>query len=137
MCPYRLPALDEVGTVLYNRGLVSAMLVVESIRTAQGKFGKNVMTGEQVRWGAEHLNIDDARIKAMGFTGIMQPVHTSCNDHVGDYKARIHTWDVKQWNYSSGWYQADEKFLRPLVEAQAKKYAAEKNIQPRDCGKEA
>ena len=127
---------EEVGTVLYNRGLISAMLVVESIRTAQGKYGKRVVTGEEVRWGAEHLNIDTARIKALGFDGLLQPINTSCSDHVGAYKARIQTWDGKQWNITSGWYEADRAFLRPMVEAQAKKYAAEKNIKPRDCSKE-
>ncbi|MFL6622154.1 MAG: ABC transporter substrate-binding protein [Sulfurifustaceae bacterium] len=128
---------EEVGTVLWNRGMVTALMVVESIRTAQAKFGKKALTGEQVRWGAEHLNIDEARLKALGLSGMMQPIKTSCSDHTGAYKARIHTWDGKHWNYTSDWYTADLKFLRPMVEAQAKQYATEKSIQPRDCGKEA
>jgi branched-chain amino acid transport system substrate-binding protein len=119
--------------VLYNRGMLSAMLVVESIRTAQAKFGKGVMTGEQVRWGAENLNIDAARIKALGVEGIFQPLKTSCLDHEGARKARIHTWDGKDWSYTSDWLEADNKFLRPLVEAQAKAYAAEKKITPVTC----
>ena len=41
----------------YNRG-VSAILSVEAIRTAQEKYGKGkAMTGEQVRWGMENLNL--------------------------------------------------------------------------------
>lgn len=124
---------EEVGQVLYNRGMLSAMLVVESIRTAQAKFGKGVMTGEQVRWGAENLNIDAARIKALGVDGIFQPLKTSCLDHEGARKARIHTWDGKDWSYTSEWLEADNKFLRPLVEAQAKAYAAEKKITPVSC----
>jgi len=127
---------EEVGSVLYNRGVLSAMLVIESIRAAQAKYGKGVMTGEQVRWGAEHLNIDAARIKAMGFDGIMQPVRTSCADHEGVHRARIHTWDGTQWSYTSDWYDADVKKLKPFVEAQAKRYAAEKKLEQRDCAKE-
>ena len=127
---------EDVGRVLYNRGLISAMLVIEAIRTAQAKFGNKAMTGDQVRWGAEHLNIDPARIKALGFEGMMQPVKTSCTDHVGANKARIHTWDGKKWSYSSDWYAADKALIRPMVEASAKKYAAEKNIEARDCSKE-
>src|SRR5256885_4241527 len=46
---------DEVGSVLYNRGMISAMLTVESIKRAQEKYGKRVVTGEEVRWGAENL----------------------------------------------------------------------------------
>ncbi len=35
------------------------MLAVEAVRRAQAKFGKGkVMTGEQVRWGMENLNLD-------------------------------------------------------------------------------
>ena len=64
----------EVGHVLYNRGMISAMLVVEAVRTAQAKFGKKPLTGEQVRWGAENLNIDAARIKAIGIEGMIQPI---------------------------------------------------------------
>ncbi len=128
---------EEVGTVLYNRGLINGMLVVEAIRTAQAKFGKRVITGEEMRWGLEHLNITAARAKEAGFEGLVLPVKTACNDHVGAYSARIHTWDGKQWNVTSGWYQADAKFLRPMVEEQAKKYAAEKNLVQRDCSKEA
>jgi len=126
----------EVGQVLYNRGMLSAMLTVESIRTAQAKYGKGVMTADQVRWGAEHLNIDKARVKALGVEGILQPMHTSCEDHEGVRMARIHTWDGSEWSYTSDWYTADYKLLRPMIEQSAMKYAAEKGIKPRDCKKE-
>jgi branched-chain amino acid transport system substrate-binding protein len=127
---------EEVGSVMYNRGMISSMLLVESIRSAQGKYGKRVVTGEEVRWGAENLNLDAARLKAIGFEGIVQPLKTSCRDHEGVRRGRIHTWDGNQWSYTSDWYEADNKFLRPLVEAAAKKYAVEKKIEQRDCSKE-
>ena len=126
---------DEVGSVLYNRGMLSAMLTVESIRKAQEKFGKRVVTGEEVRWGAENLNLDGARLKTLGVEGLMQPIKTSCRDHGGSHKARIHTWDGKAWSYTSDMYEADMKLLRPMIDASAKKYAAEKKITPQDCGK--
>jgi branched-chain amino acid transport system substrate-binding protein len=126
---------EEVGSVLYNRGMLSAMLTVESIRAAQGKYGKRVMTGEEVQWGAEHLNIDAARIKALGVEGMLQPVKTSCYDHEGAHKARVHTWDGSKWSYTSDWYESDAKLLRPMIEASAKRYAAEKKIDMRDCAK--
>ncbi len=45
---------DEVGCVLYTRGVIISMLTVEAIRTAQEKFGKGKpMTGEQVRWATK------------------------------------------------------------------------------------
>lgn len=127
---------ESVGDVLYNRGLLSAVLLVEAIRSAQGKYGKRVVTGEEVRWGAENLNIDAGRIRAIGIEGMMQPVKTSCRDHEGVRKGRIHTWDGTTWSYTSEWLEADNKFLRPMVEAQAKAYAAEKKLTARDCSKE-
>jgi len=128
---------NEVGSVLYNRGMISAMLTVESIKAAQAKYGKRPVTGEETRWGAEHLNLDAGKIKALGFGDIVQPVHTSCTDHAGVHRGRIHTWDGKQWSYTSDWLEADKKFEAPLISASAKAYAAEKKITPRDCSKES
>jgi branched-chain amino acid transport system substrate-binding protein len=128
---------DEVGSVLYNRGMISAMLTIESIKAAQGKYGKRPVTGEEVRWGAEHLNLDAGKIKALGFGDMVQPLRTSCKDHAGVHRGRIHTWDGKQWSYTSDWLEADKKFEQPLIDASAKAYAAEKKITPRDCSKES
>ena len=128
---------EEVGSVLYNRGMISAMLTVEAIKQAQSKYGKRVVTGEEVRWGAENLNLDSARIKTLGIEGMMQPMKTSCRDHEGVAKGRIHTWDGTQWSYTSEWYTADTKFLRPLIDQQAKAYAGEKKLEQRDCSKES
>jgi branched-chain amino acid transport system substrate-binding protein len=128
---------EDVGAVLYNRGMINAMFVVEAVRTAQAKYGKKPLTGEQVRWGFEHLKVDAARIKVLGLDGILQPLKTSCGDHEGARRARIQTWDGKEWSFTSDWYEADNKFLRPMVEAQAKKYAADKKIEQRDCAKES
>jgi branched-chain amino acid transport system substrate-binding protein len=126
----------DVGSVLYNRGMISAMLTVESIKQAQTKYGKRVVTGEEVRWGAENLNLDAGKIKALGFGDMVQPLKTSCNDHEGVRKGRVHTWDGKDWSYTSDWYEADMKILGPMIKASAKAYAAEKKITPRDCSKE-
>ena len=123
---------EEVGSVLYMRGLISAMLGVEGVRQAQERYGKGkVMTGEQVRWGLENLNLDQGKLDAMGFAGVMRPVQTSCTDHMGSSWVRVHTWDGSKWAFSSDWYQADDKVLRPMVLEAASKYAAEKNLQRR------
>ena len=123
---------SDVGSVLYNRGMISAMLTVESIKQAQSKFGKRVVTGEEVRWGAENLNLDAGKIKALGFGDIVQPIKTSCKDHAGVHRGRVHTWDGKDWSYTSDWYQADYKVIQPLVDSSAKAYSGEKRI-PAKC----
>jgi branched-chain amino acid transport system substrate-binding protein len=129
--------IEEVGQTLYMRGMTSAVLAVESMRRAQERFGKGkVMTGEQLRWGAENLSLDDKKLAALGLAGIMKPLSTSCSDHEGSRSARIHTWDGKAWKLTSDWYTADEAIIKPMVKAAAKKYAADKNVTPRtpdDC----
>jgi branched-chain amino acid transport system substrate-binding protein len=122
---------DEVGSVLYMRGLISAMLGVEGVRKAQERYGKKVMTGEQVRWGLENLNLDQKMLDAMGFAGVMRPVQTSCTDHMGSSWVRVHTWDGAKWNFTSDWYQADQKVLRPMAMLASGRYAEEKKIAPR------
>ena len=128
---------EEVGQVLYLRGAMSAMIGIEGIRSAQERFGKGkVMTGEQVRWGLENLNLTQAKLDALGFKVVMRPTSTSCMDHMGEAWTRIHTWNGKAWEFTSDWMQADEQILKPLVKATADKYAAEKKLTRRtgaDC----
>lgn len=128
---------DEVGSVLYMRGVVGAMLAVEGVRAAQDRFGKGkVMTGEQARWGYENLNLTQAKLDAQGFKGVMRPVSTSCADHMGSAWTRVHTWDGSKFVWASDWLQADEQIMKPLVKTSADKYAAEKKLTrrtPADC----
>jgi branched-chain amino acid transport system substrate-binding protein len=128
---------DEVGQVLYIRGVMSAMMGVEGVRRAQDRYGKGkVMSGEQVRWGLENLALDQKKLDALGFAGVMRPISTSCADHMGANWARVHTWDGKKWGFSSDWLQADESIIKPMVKNAADKYAAEKKLTRRtaaDC----
>jgi branched-chain amino acid transport system substrate-binding protein len=128
---------EEVGSVLYMRGLTQAMLGVEGVRRAQERYGKGkVMTGDQTRWGLENLALDQPKLDALGFKGVMRPISTSCADHRGSTWARMHTWDGKKWDFTSDWYQSDEAIIKPMIKAAADKYAAEKKIErrtPADC----
>jgi branched-chain amino acid transport system substrate-binding protein len=126
---------EDFGQVLYNRGVVNAMLGVEAIRKAQEKYGKKPLTGEQVRWGLENLNLSDARLKELGFEGVLKPIKISCADHEGARDGRVQQWDGKQWKIISDWYSANQETTEPLVKDVSAKYAAEKKIEPRDCSK--
>jgi branched-chain amino acid transport system substrate-binding protein len=128
---------DQVGQVLYMRGLVAAMLAVEGVKRAQDRYGKGkVMTGEQVRWGLENLSLDQKKLDDLGFAGVMRPISTSCSDHRGAAVARIHTWDGSKWAFTSDWYEGDQAIIKPMIKAAADKYAAEKKLErrtPADC----
>jgi branched-chain amino acid transport system substrate-binding protein len=126
----------RVGSVYYNLGVINGILNVEAVATAQKKFGKKPLTGEQVRWGFENLNIDDARLKELGAHGLLQQIKLSCEDHEGGGRIRFQQWDGEKWQLVSDWIAADRALLRPIIEESAAKYAKEKGITPRDCGKE-
>ncbi len=128
---------DEVGSVLYTRGLMIQMLGIEAVRRAQERFGKGkVMSSEQVRWGLENLALDQKKLDALGLSGVMRPLSTSCLDHMGSTWARVQTWDGAKWSFSSDWLQADEQINKPMVKQAADKYASEKKLErraPADC----
>ncbi len=128
----------RVGSVYYNRGVVHGIITVEAIRKAQEKYGKGkALTGEQVRWGFENLNLDDARLKALGATGFMPPLKITCADHEGPGKVKFQQWDGNQWKVITDWIDSDRPLVRGMIEESAAAYAKEKGIKPRDCSKES
>ncbi|MDR2032231.1 MAG: ABC transporter substrate-binding protein [Azoarcus sp.] len=124
------------GSVYYNSGLVDAVIAVEAIRTAHKKFGNRPLNGEEGRWGLEHLDINNERLKQIGFSGLLQQLKLSCSDHEGGGAVRVQQWDGEKWNLITDWIQADRKILRPLIDAKSAQYAKEKGVTPRDCSKE-
>jgi branched-chain amino acid transport system substrate-binding protein len=128
----------RVGSVYYNRGVVHGIITVEAIRKAQEKYGKGkALTGEQVRWGFENLNLDDARLKALGATGFLPPLKITCADHEGPGKVKFQQWDGSQWKVITDWVDSDRPLVRGMIEESAAAYAKEKGIKPRDCSKES
>ena len=126
----------EVGEVLYNRGLVAAMLGVEGVKRAQTKYGKKPLKGEEVQWGLENLALDAKALAAIGFAGYADPISTSCVDHAGGSSAKIHIWDGAKWVVGTEIYHSDQQIIKPMIKASAGKYAAEKKLTVRDCAKE-
>ncbi|MGZ8254592.1 MAG: ABC transporter substrate-binding protein [Burkholderiaceae bacterium] len=124
---------DEVGQVLYTRGLISAMFAVEGVRQAQLRYGARPLTGEEVRYGLENLNIDAKRIEALGVSGVIRPLATNCRDHEGSRFARVHTWDGSKWNFSSDWFESDAQIIKPMIKEFSTRYGAEKKITRRSC----
>ena len=124
---------NNIGEVLYNRTLVNAMYGTEAIRTAQGKFGERPLTGEEVRWGLENLDITESRLEELGMKGMLLPVKLSCVDHETAGPILIQQWDGKKWNVVSDWIQTNREVVRPMIEKAAAAYAKENNITPRSC----
>jgi branched-chain amino acid transport system substrate-binding protein len=128
---------SRVGSIYYNRGVVFGIVTTEAIRIAQDHFGNGKpMTGDQIRWGLEHLNIDDKKLKQLGATGFMQALKVSCMDHEGGGAVKFLQWNGTKWNTVTDWIGSDQSIVRPMIEESAAKYAKEKGITPRDCSKE-
>ncbi|WP_151448836.1 ABC transporter substrate-binding protein [Lacisediminimonas profundi] len=126
----------RIGSVYHMRGVTAAILWVEAIRNAQQKYGKGkVMTGEQVRWGFENLNVDPARQKALGAANMFPPVKTSCDNHEGSGAVKVQQWNGTKWQaITKDWVLGDSALVRKLVDDSSAKYAAEKKITPACMG---
>ena len=124
---------DEVGTVLYNRGVFTMAMQVEAIRKAQEIHGEQTLTGEQIRDGWEALDLGEQQLDEIGFTNFTQPIKITCEDHEGGGQAFVQQWDGESWQKISDWYTPNREMLKPMYEEDAMAYAKEKGIEPRDC----
>lgn len=118
----------RIGSVYHNLGIVNGIFNVEAVRIAQAKFGNRTLTGDEVRWGFEHLQLDPARVEALGAKDLFHSINVTWDNHEGDGYVTFQQWDGKKWNVVSDWIAPDWKLLRPIIEKSAEAYAAEKGI---------
>ncbi len=122
-----------LGTVFYNRGVATAVIITETLRLAQSKFGVGPIGGEEMQWAFEHLDITADRIKALGAEGLVPPLKLSCRDHEGGGTVQFQQWDGAKWVLIATGIKPMREMVLAMVEAEAAKYAKEKGITPRDC----
>ncbi|MEM7300612.1 MAG: ABC transporter substrate-binding protein [Pseudomonadota bacterium] len=126
---------EDVGNVLYNRGLFNAVLVAEAIHAAQKATGKKVITGADMRGGLETFDLSEARLKELGLEGFTAPVKGSCADHEGAGSVFIQQWDGKNWKRISDPITPMTDVVRPLLEEAAAKYVSDKpDWKTQTCG---
>jgi branched-chain amino acid transport system substrate-binding protein len=122
---------NRIGSVYHNLGIVNGILNVEAIRVAQEKFGHRTLTGDEVRWGFEHLKLDAAKVEALGAKDLFHSINVTWDNHEGDGYVTFQQWDGKKWNVVSDWIAPDWKLLRPIIEKSSEAYAKEKGIKIR------
>ncbi|MBB4380430.1 ABC transporter substrate-binding protein [Bradyrhizobium sp. SBR1B] len=127
----------RIGSVYHNLGIVNGILNVEAIRIAQAKFGKRTLTGDEVRWGFEHLALDTARVEALGAKGLFHSINVTWDNHEGDGRVTFQQWDGTKWKVVSDWIAPDWAFLRPIIEKSSAAYAKEHGIKIRSSGNES
>lgn len=116
-------AEGEFDSVFYQRGVLISAMLVEGIRAAQDHFGAKAINAEQLRWGLENLNFDEAKIKELGLEGMISPFKTSCANHTGNSGAWMLQWNGSKFEKASDHLTADRAAIDPLVASEAKKYA--------------
>lgn len=126
---------DQIGTVLYNRGLYAAMLAAEAAKTAQEIHGVADITPAMMRDGMEALVIDEAKMEALGLPGFGPEFSVSCSDHGGPGSSAMAEWDAdtQTWSLISDYSDPDAELIETLVEEDSLAYAAENNIPTTRC----
>ncbi len=128
-------AADNLGTVLYNRGIATAIFVTEAIRTAMRIHGTTEITPQMMRDGYENLSITQARMAEIGMEGFIPPFDISCANHGGSGRVAIDEWDarLRGWRRITDYYEPDMGLIGPMIEADATAFAAENGITRRAC----
>ncbi|NKC12094.1 MAG: ABC transporter substrate-binding protein [Gammaproteobacteria bacterium] len=123
---------DRTSEILYLRGLVNYIMVVEAVARAQKATGQKVPDGEAVREALENMHMTAADWERVGLAGYPE-FKVTCNDHEGAKGVMFQQWDAsaKTWNLVSDWIPVMRDVVRPMMEADAAKFAAENNITPR------
>lgn len=125
---------DQVGTVLYNRGMYAAMLTAEAIKVAQEIHGTKTLTPLQMRDGMEALEMTEEKMAALGFPKFGPSFKVTCQNHGGDGLGAVVQWDgtTNSWTMITDYGPADQDVIGPLVTEDSTAYAAENKIE-RGC----
>jgi branched-chain amino acid transport system substrate-binding protein len=123
---------DQVGTVLYDRGIYAAMLAAEAAKTAQAMHGTNAITPQMMRDGMENLEMTEAKMAALGLPGFGPEFKVTCENHGGNGYGAVAQWDAgsKTWSLITDYVQSDQDVIGPLIAEDSAAYAAENNITP-------
>ena len=121
---------DQIGTVLYNRGLYAAMLAAEAARKAQEIHGTAEITPAMMRDGMEALEITEARMTELGLPGFGPEFTVTCENHGGDALVGVTQWDASAgtWSLISDFKPTDQDVINALIQEDSAAYAAENNI---------
>ncbi len=121
---------DQIGNVLYNRGMYAAMLAAEAAKTAQEMHGVADITSGQMRDGMEALMIDEAKMVSLGMPNFGPSFNVSCDNHGGPGLVGVTQWDAasQTWSMISDYKPTDMDVIGALIAEDSAAYAAENNI---------
>ncbi len=121
---------DQIGNVLYNRGMYAAMLAAEAARKAQEIHGTADITSSMMRDGMEALSVTEARMAELGMPNFGPSFDVSCANHGGPGLVGVTQWDAasKTWSLISDFKPTDTEVIGALIAEDSGAYASENNI---------
>ena len=122
----KVASADDVGNVLYNRGVFNAVVLAEAIQLAQAKTGNSIITGADMRDGLESINLTEERLTELGLPGFTGPVQGSCADHEGGGSIFIQQWNGADWEKITDLIEPMNDIVRPMLEEAATAFVADK-----------
>lgn len=111
----------RIGTVSYNRGVITGIVIVEAMRNAIKAHGAP-LDGRKVRDGYRMIRLDDQRLAELGAKGMMPQLIFSPKNHGGMDAQVFQTWDGKHWKKISDWVPPYEDLVAAKVKASAQAY---------------
>ncbi|MFT6556741.1 MAG: branched-chain amino acid transport system substrate-binding protein [Sneathiella sp.] len=125
---------ENVGQALYNRAVLTQVVIHAGILKAQEKTGKKAISSEDLRWGLENIVLDDALAEELGVKGMAPTLKPNCADHIGGGSFYIQQWDGKNWKKVSDTLTPMEDMIIPAMKESAEKYLKEKGLDAVSCG---
>ena len=122
----KVASRDDVGNVLYNRGMFNAVVLAEAIRNAQESTGKKIITGADMRDGLEAMNLTQERLTELGLPDFTGEIKGSCSDHEGSGPVFIQQWNGEDWERVTDLIPPMADVVRPLLEEAADNYISDK-----------
>jgi branched-chain amino acid transport system substrate-binding protein len=122
---------DQIGNVLYNRGMYAAMLAAEAAKTAQEIHGTADINAGQMRDGMEALSITEEKMTALGMPNFGPSFDVSCENHGGPGLVGVTQWDAdsQTWSLISEFAETDQDVIGGLIAEDSNAYAAENKIE--------
>ena len=124
---------DQIGSVLYNRGIYAAMLAAEAAKTAQEIHGTPDITAAMMRDGMEALDMSSAKMAELGMPNFGPEFTVTCENHGGPGLGAVQQWDAASgtWSLITGFAPSDTEVISALIEEDSAAYAAESGITER------
>lgn len=122
---------DQIGNVLYNRGMYAAMLAAEAAKTAQEIHGTKDINAAMMRDGMEALVMTEEKMAGLGMPNFGPAFNVSCENHGGPGLVGVTQWDAdsQTWSLISDFKATDGEVIGGLIAEDSGAYAAENNIE--------